>query len=188
MSVESSAPVMLPAFRSPRRRSPDPPLTDPADGTADPGQTMDGNLSGWNPNAGDGGSAEPPERLTPNRATDADRTSTSDTPTKVDMSPAATVTLVVALLSIAFAGAGAIARWRKGYRLRQPDRDELKDMARPLASIARRHIPSHYLNADLADAAELAAAFTRYAEPEPILIPAYPDAGVPAGLQDAPEE
>ncbi len=61
-------------------------------------------------------------------------------------------------------------------------------MAGPLARIARRHVPAAFLNEDLADLVAFGAAVSLYAEPAPILVPMYPDAGVPADLQTPPDE
>lgn len=72
-----------------------------------------------------------------------------------------------ALISVAF-GIAAIGLSRVGRQLRRPDKDEVRDIARPLARIAVRHIPADMITADLADLGEAGAAVERYVAAGPV--------------------
>jgi len=159
----------LPTF-SQRERTPDPdhPETEnpPAAGSATGSSDLPGLLS---------------QRLaTPDTHTGT--SATSDLPVKAD--PAAAARLVAGLLGMAFMGVGVLI-WRGRRRvLRQPDDDQLRDMAKPAARMLARHIPAQYLNNDLADAAQIAAAFSDYLRDGPLTDYGQADPGIPDDLND----
>jgi hypothetical protein len=96
--------------------------------------------------------------------------------------------LVAAVLGLAFLGGAALVRMRRGRRLRQPSRKHLNDMGAPLGRIAARHVPVEWLNEDLVDGLEFGSAVAVWANDGPLTVPDKPDPGLPADLQEEPQQ
>jgi hypothetical protein len=96
------------------------------------------------------------------------RTRTSDT---TDSDPKVTARLIAGLLGLAAVGVAlGVRRWAR-RTLREPTAKQLDEIAEPLASIAARHIPAAFLNDDLSDAAQAAAAIGHYLKAGKIITP-----------------
>lgn len=172
----------VPAFKAPPRRPipADVPLAEDENLTLPP--ALSSPATARDVGAGDSSDAyRAPSTPSPGAA--SARTNISDTDERPAADPKATIALMIGLLGALFAGVGILTRVRRGYRLRQPTKRDLRDMAEPLASIALRHLPAALINGDLADAAAVAAALSSWAEAGPILEPSDVDAGVPTNLQ-----
>lgn len=126
----------------------------------------------------------------PNR-TDGTPTGTSATagkPDKAPNDPRVVAEILTGLLGLVAGAGAALVTWRSRStrRLREPTADELADVARPAGRILTRHVDSAALTPDLADGVRALAALGRYLTREPLITRRYPDAGIPADLQETP--
>jgi hypothetical protein len=180
-TTEITASRPIPGFATPRGRRLDPAL--PEVQAADPETSQPDSLPpADHPTTDLSGQYVP----TAPRLDASDRTQTS-TPGKAPKPSAAeTARLVAGLLGLAVAGAAVLVRWRR-RDLRRPAKDQLDDVAAPIARILMRHVDPALLSPDLADAAMAGAALGAYLTDGPLLLPLPVDAGVPSELPD-PEE
>lgn len=178
----------IPTFRQPARLLDPPaegltvhqPVQQPATATtgtrpADPGSPADAG----------GGLYEPPS---PRPDRNGTRTATSDSTGEPapKVSTKDTAVLVAGLLGLAVAGLAVLVRLRRGATLRRPTKQELDDVAAPLARLALAHVPAGILNADLANLAAAGAATGAYLSNGPLIEHPYTDPGLPADLQEEP--
>ena len=171
---------ILPSFsqppnqpESPSNGSPPSPKTSKTPPSAGPGAAASGSLY------------EPREPM-PHDAFPATRTGTSSRDSDDDGPSTADTTALIAVVVVGVAlGVGALIRWRVQAKLRPPTRPQAKDIAAPIARIAKRHLDLSWLNADLKDVIEAGVATGAYLDDGPLLEPIYPDAGVPDNLQEA---
>jgi hypothetical protein len=86
--------------------------------------------------------------------------------------------LAVALVAAGFAITGwVVSTWKRGQKLREPTKDQAKDIGQPLGRILARHIPVDWLNDDLIDAVEMTAGVGNYLNDGPLLTARRADHG-----------
>lgn len=168
--------TLLPGFRQPTRpratdpmRPEDSDLSDPDDPNSPaPGSPADPGYPG--------GLAE----VKPHRNDTSTGTSASLTDREAKK---LTPQLAVALIGAGFAIAGwMVSTWKRGQKLREPTKDQAKDIGQPLGRILARHVPAEWLNADLIDAIEMTAATGNYLNDGPLLAAHRTNPGLPADL------
>lgn len=114
------------------------------------------------------------------------RTQTSSASSEVSLAEA--TGLVIGLLGVVVTVAGAIVRWQAKRRLREPTQTERRNIATPLARIARRHVDMSVFGEDTGDLLQFAAATGAYVGAGPLLQPLdRVDPNVPADINQ-PEE
>jgi hypothetical protein len=101
-------------------------------------------------------------------------------------SPEAATALAVGLLSLAVAGVAFAVRLRTqgAGQLRKPTSGQLDEIARPLSSIAYRHLDLERWGGDIADAIHTIAATGAYAGAGPLIEPAEHEPSIPENLND----
>lgn len=178
----------MPQFRQPIPPREDPPLAD----SPPPDPTQPPRLLEEAPSPAGRGSLL--ERFLPPGRKPAGDTPTGTSSTRSADAPAASVRDAEAVMAGLVGVAAAVATWmvrrrRRSVTLRRPSTGEADDIGRPLGRILYRHAAKYWgwLGPDLADLIKAGAATGAWLNAGPLTMPAFPDAGVPADLQEESE-